>query len=79
MQVVYERCCGLNVHKDTVAACIAFTEGARVHGHKRVFGTRTTELLQLSDWLAEYTVSQGGAGVDRSVLEADLKASGRAV
>lgn len=57
MQVVYERCCGLDVHKDTVAACIAITEGGRVRRDKRVFGTTTKALLELSDWLAEHSVT----------------------
>ena len=60
MQVVYERCCGLDVHKDTVAACIAITEGGRVHRDKRVFGTTTKELLELSDWLGEHAVTHVG-------------------
>jgi transposase len=60
MQVVYERCCGLDVHKDTVAACIAITGGGRVHRDKRVFGTTTKELLDLSDWLAEHSITHVG-------------------
>ena len=60
MQVVYERCCGLDVHKDTVAACIAITEGGRVYRDKRVFGTTTKDLLELSDWLAEPSITHVG-------------------
>jgi transposase len=60
MQVVYERCCGLDVHKDTVAACIAITEGGRVRREKRVFGTTTKALLELSDWLAAHSVTHVG-------------------
>ena len=60
MQVVYERCCGLDVHKDTVAACIAITRGGRVDWDKRVFGTTTKDLLELSDWLAEHSVTHVG-------------------
>ncbi len=47
-----ERCAGLDVHKDTVVACV------RVEGPKgqrqmeiRSFGTVTRELLELRDWL----------------------------
>jgi transposase len=57
MQVVYERCCGLDVHKETVAACIAITGGGRVQRDKRVFGTTTRELLALSDWLNAHQVT----------------------
>ena len=60
MQVVYERCCGLDVHKETVAACIAITDAGRVQRNKRVFGTTTKQLLELSDWLAEHAVTHIG-------------------
>jgi transposase len=53
MQVVHERCCGLDVHKKTVVACVLTNEGREV----RTFGTVTQELLRLSDWLGEAGVS----------------------
>jgi transposase len=54
MQVVYERCCGLDVHKATVVAC-RITPGADGQPTKaiRTFGTMTADLLALGDWLAE--------------------------
>ena len=79
MQVVYERCCGLDVHKDTVAACIAITEGGRVYRDKRVFGTTTKDLLELSDWLAEHSITHVGMGIQWGVLETDLEHTGRPV
>jgi len=54
MQVVYERCAGLDVHKKTVVACYICQES---DGSKRSsvksFGTTTPELLSLADWLLE--------------------------
>ena len=52
MQVLYERCCGLDVHQRTVVAC-AVVPGARGRPQKtiRTFGTTTDELEQLADWL----------------------------
>lgn len=47
MQVVHERCCGLDVHKKNVVACVLTNDGKRV----RTFGTVTRELLRLLDWL----------------------------
>lgn len=47
MQVVHERCCGLDVHKKNVVACVLTSEGEQV----RTFGTMTRELLRLLDWL----------------------------
>jgi transposase len=54
MQVVYERCCGLDVHKRTVVAC-RIVPGADGTPRKeiRTFGTLTSELLALADWLSE--------------------------
>lgn len=47
MEKVYERCCGIDVHKKVVVACLR-------NGNKkeiREFGKSTRELLMLSDWL----------------------------
>ena len=54
MEKVYERCCGLDVHKKTVVACLR-TPGARGRrtSEVRTFGTTTPELLALADWLLE--------------------------
>ena len=53
MQVVYERCCGLDIHKRTVVACIIVPGPDYGQHHKEVrsFGTMTEDLLRLSDWL----------------------------
>lgn len=47
MQVVYERCCGLDVHKKSVVACVVTPEGKETQS----FGTMTADLLALADWL----------------------------
>ncbi len=53
MEVVYERCCGLDVHKRTVVACLLTPgPGGRPTKAIRTFSTMTDELLQLADWLA---------------------------
>jgi transposase len=58
MEVVYPRCCGLDVHKRTVVACL-IVPGADGQPHKeiRTFETLTDDLLQLADWLAEQGVT----------------------
>ena len=53
MRVVHERCCGLDVHKKTVVACVLTPEGKAV----RTFSTMTEDLLALADWLLEQQVS----------------------
>ena len=53
MRVVYERCCGLDVHKKSVVACVMAPEGQKT----RTFGTTTRQLVALSDWLGEMEVT----------------------
>jgi transposase len=58
MQVVYARCAGLDVHKKTVSACVSVCEpeGGKQQ-QMRVFGTFTSDLLALADWLKEQGVT----------------------
>jgi len=58
MQVVYERCCGMDVHKKTVSACAITPQGRET----RTYGTFTDELLQALDWLR-------GLGVTHVAME----------
>ncbi len=52
MDVMVERCCGLDVHKDTVVACVRTPgKGGRRDQETRTFGTMTTDVLALRDWL----------------------------
>lgn len=50
MEVVYERCCGIDVHKNMLMVCI-FT-GVRKK-EIREFGTMTEDIQQLADWIKE--------------------------
>ena len=58
MDVLYERCCGLDIHKKLVVACL-ITPGPKGAPCKavRTFGTMTSDLVALSDWLEEQGVS----------------------
>jgi transposase len=52
MDVIYPRCCGLDIHKKTVVACLIMSEeGQPPIKTLRSFGTMTTDLLALADWL----------------------------
>jgi len=53
MRVVYERCCGIDVHKQSLVACVITPEGKEL----RTFGTMTVHLLELADWLEERGVT----------------------
>ena len=53
MTVVYERCCGLDVHKKSITACVL----ARGDRQIRTFGTTHRELLDLANWLSQMNVT----------------------
>jgi transposase len=52
MDVIYPRCCGLDIHRKTVVACLMTSEEGQPPAKTiRTFGTMTTDLLALADWL----------------------------
>lgn len=59
MQAILHNCCGMDVHKDSVVACILKTRGPIETSRKRevvdkeirVFGTFPDDLAQLRAWL----------------------------
>lgn len=55
---LYERCAGIDVHKETVTVCVIRPgpEG-KVEGEMMSYGTTTGELRQLSSWLQECGVT----------------------
>jgi transposase len=54
MEAIIDRCCGLDVHKETVVACVLTARPAgRARRQIRTYGTTTGELEQLRDWLRE--------------------------
>jgi transposase len=54
MEVLYPRCAGLDVHKDVVVACVRLAQqDGKALQEVRSFATTTSELYELSDWLAE--------------------------
>src|SRR5438309_1509027 len=58
MQVLYEGCAGLDVHKKTVVVALMLTAGnGHVSKQLRTFSTTTAGLLALSDWLSSQSVS----------------------
>ena len=48
MEVIYERCCGIDVHKNMLMVCV-FTSVRKKEIRK--FGTMTDEILEMVDWL----------------------------
>jgi transposase len=59
MEVVVERCAALDVHKDTVMACVRRPGNGSKRGHEvREFKTFTATLRELRDWLAAEQVTE---------------------
>ncbi len=66
MEVMHPRCAGLDVHKDTVVACVRIASDGDVRQDVVTFETTTKGLLALSDWLGEQqatTVAMEATGV----------------
>ena len=61
MEVVEDRCAFLDVHRDTVMACARTPDPA---GGRREevaeFGTTTSQLLKLAEWLVERRINLVG-------------------
>lgn len=53
MQVILERCAGIDIHKRTAVVHVITPEGSET----RTFGTMTAELLEMVDWLRSHGVS----------------------
>jgi hypothetical protein len=52
MQIVHQRCCGMDVHKNSVTACLLLIDDyGEYQVEKRVFGTMTRDLGEMADWL----------------------------
>lgn len=52
MELLYERCAGLDVHKKTVKACFACPgEGGKRKKETRTYLTMTQDVLEMRDWL----------------------------
>jgi transposase len=56
MKKLFERCAGLDVHRDTVAACV----GVPGHCEVRTFAATSAGLMALLDWLRSYEVTLVG-------------------
>lgn len=52
MEIVYERCCGMDIHKSLIVACVI----KGVKKEIKSFGTMTDDLLQMCAWLKDHQV-----------------------
>lgn len=58
MEVIYPRCCGLDIHKESISACVLVKESGKREKHLARFGTMTSDLLKLGDWLRSWGVKR---------------------
>lgn len=65
MEIVMERVAGLDVHVDTLVACLRVPGEGRKRRHQEVctFGTVASQLAELAAWLSS-------EGVEQAVMEA---------
>lgn len=63
MEIVHRCCCGLDVHKKMIVACLIVLDAAgQRQKETRVFGSMTKDILALADWLT-------GAGCTHVAME----------
>ncbi len=62
MEIIHARCAGLDVHKQTVVACVRVAPAGRARHEVRTFATTAAGLLALQEWLV-------AAGCTHAVLE----------
>jgi transposase len=53
MEICHPRCCGIDVHKDSLMVCLLIEDQPPI---VQEFGATTRELLRLSDWLASHQI-----------------------
>lgn len=57
LQILYPRCCGLDVHKKSITGCCLWFEAQGPRQEEiRKFGTDTAELRRLAAWLRQHEV-----------------------
>ena len=72
MDILYMRCAGLDIHRDTIVACVRLAEAGGVVRLVETFASTTTELERLSEWLAGHGVTCIAMEATGVYLEAGL-------
>ena len=49
MEILHPCCCGLDVHKETVVACVRLVTDGKLVKEVRTFSTTTASLIELSE------------------------------
>ena len=56
MEEIYDRCCGLDVHRDTITACVLVGNGRRKRKQIKTFPTFTSDIQELAKWLKSFNI-----------------------
>lgn len=73
MEILYERCAGLDMHKKNVKACLSTpSERGKRQRETRTYLTMTQDLLEMRDWFKRTGLYPHCDGGNRGVLEAHL-------
>lgn len=56
MEEIYERCCGLDVHRDSITACIMIGYGQQKRKIIKTFLTFTKDIQELANWLKSFEI-----------------------
>ena len=57
MELIYPQCCGLDVHKRSITACVLVAEGKTRRRFQRRFGTKTADIIEFAGWAQEFGVT----------------------
>ncbi len=61
METIIRRCAGLDVHKASVVACVRVVDdNGELQSRTESFGTTTSDLLRLNDWLTSFAITVVG-------------------
>jgi len=57
MSKVYRRCCGMDVHKETVVVCLLPPDGEAGETVRKIFGTFRNELARMRGWFKQNKIT----------------------
>jgi uncharacterized membrane protein YhhN len=76
MEVVYQRCAGVDVHQRFLVVCLSIVEAGQRRKETRSFRNETADLLALRAWFLQEGCSAVGMEKHGSLLDACLSAFG---
>jgi transposase len=56
MEEILDKCCGLDVHRDTITACVMIGNGRQKSKHIKTFSTFTSDIEELANWLKSFSI-----------------------